>query len=95
MIFNMEDYARLEYARLWWNGRYRAALLRVWLNDLHPGKGRFLSRRELIVGLLESDNPEQYVRDCAPGYSLRTLIREIPVIFPDWLKQAREDLGLP
>jgi len=93
--WNIKDLSRLEIARKFWNGRSRDALLDVWMDETHPGRERFIENRDIIVGLLESKDPERYAKDLrSEGHSLRTLIREIPVIFPKEFKQARIKRGL-
>ncbi|MGF1678168.1 MAG: hypothetical protein ACFCUX_03120 [Candidatus Methylacidiphilales bacterium] len=95
LTFNLHDYQRLEMARLFWNGRARQALLDTWLDPRHPGRERFLVQRDLIIGLLEADDPQAFAETLRDqGHSLRTLIRDIPVIFPDWFREARIRHGL-
>jgi hypothetical protein len=79
--------------RLFWRGKYRPAMLAVWLDPRHPGRERFLEQRELIEAFLDSDDPEAFALERThDGHSLRTLIREIPVLFPDWFREERNRL---
>jgi hypothetical protein len=90
-LYDLEDRARLEYSRLLWkNPDSRRRLLFVWEHPEHPHRERFQEKRSLIVGFLESPDPQRYV-DSLPGkeWSLRTLAREIPsVIWALWDKSA-------
>lgn len=93
--WNLEDLSRLYISRLFWQGKSRPAVLEVWLDSRHPGRERFLAQREMIEGLLEAEDPEAYAETFKEkGHSLRTMIREIPVLFPDWFREARIRLGL-
>ena len=87
---SLEDEARLQYSRiLWKNPRTRRRLLYVWEHPEHPHRDRFEDNRELVVGFLECENPQDYI-DTVAGHdqwSLRTLTREIPcVIWEFWYK---------
>lgn len=78
--YDLEDLARLHYARVLWNSeRMRSRLLYVWEHAEHPHRERFAEYRALVVGLLECEDPQRYVDELAGGaWSLRTLTREIP-----------------
>jgi hypothetical protein len=85
---NFEDEARLQYSRiLWRNPRTRRRLLYVWEHPQHPHRERFQENRELVEGLLECNEPQDYITTVAGSdkWSLRTLTREIPcVIWTLW-----------
>lgn len=95
MTYNIEDHSRLEYARVFWRGKYREALLASWLRPDHPCRGSFLENRVRVEGLLDCEDPHAYAAALRhDGWSLRTLIRLIPPIFPDWFREERIRRGL-
>lgn len=95
MTYNIEDFSRLDYSRVFWRGKYREALLASWLRPEHPYRRSFIEHRVLVEGLLECEDPEAYAATLArDGWSLRTLIRLIPPIFPDWFREERRRCGL-
>ncbi len=88
MLYGLEDHSRLQYSRLFWRSPvYRSRLLYIWEHPEHPHRKRFEENRELVEGLLECAEPEDYVQTVAGAdkWSLRTLTREIPcVIWTLW-----------
>jgi hypothetical protein len=92
LAYDLEDLARLEYSRLLWkNPRTRRRLLFVWEHPAHPHRERFEENRELVVGLLECEDPQRYVdRLPARTWSLRTLTREIPCMIWEWWDESME-----
>lgn len=91
--YDLDDLARLEYARLLWqNPRTRRRLLAVWEHPDHPHRERFAEYRSLVVGLLECEDPLRYVEALPAGtWSLRTLTREIPCVIGSLWNQAGEE----
>jgi hypothetical protein len=94
LAYGLEDDARLHYSRvLWKNPHYRRRLLYVWEHPEHPHRERFEKNRQLVEGLLECNDPQEYVNTVAGAnkWSLRTLTREIPsVIWTLWDESAQE-----
>lgn len=89
---NLEDEARLQYSRiLWKNPRTRRRLLYVWEHPEHPHRERFEENRDLVIGLLEGQDPQAYV-DLLPSkkWSLRTLTREIPCVIWEFWDESKE-----
>jgi hypothetical protein len=92
---SLEDESRLQYSRiLWRNPRTRRRLLYVWEHADHPHRERFEEYRELVVGLLEDENPQVYVDSLVPKtWSLRTLTREIPCVIWDLWDESKRTVG--
>ena len=92
-VLSLDDEARLQYSRiLWRNPRTRRRLLYVWEHPEHPHRERFEENRDLVVGLLECENPESYV-DTVAGrgkWSLRTLTREIPSVIWEFWDESKD-----
>ncbi len=80
---NYQDIARLEYGRLLWKSAAKSRLLAHWTNPGHPYAERFRSKRSLVERILESPLPDEQLDKQlqAEGYSLRSLMREIPPVF--------------
>jgi hypothetical protein len=80
---NYQDIARLEYGRLLWKSAAKSRLLAHWTNPGHPYAERFRSKRYLVERILESSLPNDQLDKQlqAEGYSLRSLMREIPPVF--------------
>jgi hypothetical protein len=91
--YDLEDRARLHYARVLWRApRTRRRLLYVWEHEVHPHRERFEENRELVVGLLECEDPQHYVDALQEHtWSLRTLTREIPCMIWDLWDESKED----
>ena len=94
---NYDDAARFQYGRLLWkNPEMRARLTAHWLDERHPYRERFLRQRELIEGVLTSEESPQDLqrRLLSRGTSLRCVAREIPPVFGSFFpvdaKPARE-----
>jgi len=82
-----DDVARFEYGRRFWRDpEMRRRLLAHWLDERHPHRQRFLDGRDLIEGVLASEEPllELNARLLGLGTSLRCVAREIPVVFGQW-----------
>lgn len=89
MIYSLDDDTRLQYGRLIWrNPVGRRRLLYVWEHADHPHRETFAAQREMVLGLLECADPFEYLKGF-PGWSLRTMTREIPaVIWSLWDESA-------
>ena len=92
---SLDDAARLQYSRiLWKNPRTRQRLLYVWEHPEHPHRERFEENRALVVGFLESDDPQAYVDALRPQtWSLRTLTREIPCVIWELWDDSKQLVG--
>jgi hypothetical protein len=68
---------------MWRIPEMRARLLAHWLDERHPYRERFIRQRELIEGVLASnESPEELQRMLlSRGTSLRCVAREIPPVF--------------
>lgn len=79
-----QDLGRLEYGRLLWsNPVARKRLLNHWTSPSHPHHARFAEKRALVERVLSSGT-DDIALDTAlreQGYSLRTVVREIPPVF--------------
>ena len=79
-----DDWAKLEYGRLFWKSeRGRNLLLTHWLHEDHPHRERFLENRPLIERILFSapEKDERLDQELEKeGWSLRAALREIPPI---------------
>ena len=81
---NYDDIARLEYGRMMWRRpAMRARLLAHWLDPRHPYRERFMERRALVEGVLDSveDDGALHRSLLASGNSLRCVAREVPPVF--------------
>jgi hypothetical protein len=90
---SLEDAARLQYSRiLWKNPRTRQRLLYVWEHPDHPHRERFEENRGLVVGLLECEDPQDYINcnERSAKWSLRTLTREIPCVIWEFWDDSKE-----
>jgi hypothetical protein len=63
----------------------------VWEHPGYPHRERFEENRELVVGLLECDDPQHYV-DALPSrhWSLRALTREIPCMIWEFWDESKK-----
>ena len=79
-----DDWAKLEYGRLFWKSEHgRYLLLAHWLHSDHPHRERFLENRPLIERVLLStpEGDEQLDQELeSEGWSLRAVLREIPPV---------------
>jgi hypothetical protein len=75
----------LEYGRiLWKNPQFQCYLKAHWRDVRHPYAPRYAKNQALVQRLLESDPEKDVELDSnlqAQGLSLRTAMREIPLIF--------------
>jgi len=81
---NYDDIARLEYGRMMWRRpAMRARLLAHWTDPRHPYRERFIERRALIEGVLDSGEDDDAIQRVllASGTSLRCVAREVPPVF--------------
>jgi len=79
-----DDVARFDYGqRLWRQPAMRRRLLAHWLDERHPHRERFLTRREIVEEILSTDeSPVSLDRRLRErGTSLRSVAREIPPVF--------------
>lgn len=79
-----DDVARFVYGRrLWRHPTMRRRLLAHWLDERHPYRERFLAQREMIEGILSTQEApatlDRRLRE--RGTSLRAAAREIPPVF--------------
>lgn len=85
LVTNYDDFAKLQYGRLFWKmPDMRARLLRHWTCVEHPHAERFREWRPEVERLLESAPGHDEKLDTElrqRGLSLRVVAREIPSVF--------------
>ena len=89
---NYDDIARLEYGRMMWRRpAMRARLLAHWCDPRHPYRERFIERRSLVEGVLNSNEDAGVLqrRLLASGTSLRCVAREVPPVFGEFWAASR------
>lgn len=85
-FFVPDDWARLQYGRMFWKiPAMRERLLNHWCDPRHPYSDRFqVKYRPLVERLLTSSKDANETIDAEfrkEGHSLRTIMREIPPVF--------------
>ena len=89
---NYDDIARLEYGRMMWcRPAMRARLLAHWTDPRHPYRERFIERRTLVEGVLNSNEDDGALHRSllASGTSLRCVAREVPPVFGEFWPASR------
>ena len=82
---HFQEYAKLEYGRLFW-GRpeSRARLLRHWADPRHPHAERFVQWAPEVERILSRPKGDDAALDSElrrRGLSLRVVVKEIPSVF--------------
>ena len=93
-FFVPDDWARLQYGRMFWKmPAMRERLLNHWCDPRHPYSHRFQEKyRPLVERLLKTtkeDNDSIDAEFRKEGHSLRTIMREIPPVFGTFFQETK------